>query len=1201
MRNRRRCFALIALAVGGALPALAQGGVTVPVVFAEARGCYVAPEGTGLWSSVLDPTALYFEAEDAQGLTFQEGFAAVEDDGCGGGACVARVTHAEFPLRITEGGTYRGWARAFLPVAGSWTHTESMDGGAERTVRDSTAQVFGRWYWTPLGEYSLTPGEHTFTLHSWLGGARLDAIIFSADADFDPTKLAGIPAGPEVTSGTTTTRPVRPSAVARWQRVEADADLNGGALTVEASADGGASWQAVPADGDLSAIPAAGDGQDALLVRFTLTAAADGASPVLRAATVSFELAPDAEIALETPDYRIAVAAQTGALAGVRNLALGIDASPQHLQEPFVGLAVREPGAAQMRVIPPTEFAFEGITEAPGRITIDFSALDRQVRVHVELATTGSALSDWTISVDNRSALEIIRVDFPVLRNLAIGDFRDDEAILPDHGGLRVPQPATDREYVSWYLGSAAMSWMDLQDGAAGLYVAMLDRALTTTEMVCSPAAGARGADLQMRTHTLIAPGATTSRSYQVGVHPGDWHWAADRYREWALSWMTDPQTPDWVRWTDGWVGASGVPFAHMTDVHDQARLQGIGYLQYWAQMADGIDQCCGNFYWPAPALGGAEGFTEGIARVHARGGRVTGYMNCQTWTRDAPINESLRLTPKSALPQEALDLIHPLDWFERWRLEQIDGSALGYYASTLGWYIMCPASTGFQEHLRFWIADMYAGRFGADGVYIDQTGATAAKPCYNLDHGHEDIGAWGAGNVEMLRSSLAAARAVNPDFMIAIEGSGDALGQYADLHLVSGVTRNPEIYHYTFPKHILISGLSNSSQLTAEQRISRAFLNGDRYDSRVEGQGLNSALRLRRRIKQWLYPARFMDDVGLRVSDPAVLARWNLCDEPGQRAIVITFDNETRTAGATCALELPAGWERPETVCLFDREGGIEVQAARVTHGVLEVGVPASTIAAALALYEVPHERAVDVVQVVIDEGALAGDLVLNAANLSAQPLSATITPEAPEPLSCPGGALTVDLPARGTVRVDLPVVGVADLKLPTPIMLGVAWPGGARASLAEVRPILLNPDLNIDADGDGTPDYWVASGSRSADFVRGMGDGGAWIDGQEGQTLFLRQHVPLRPSTEYYLAGEIKRAAGAGKVYAGLVEHVGERGIRMHGIGDAEGLAADTWQRFETTFTTGDDFRATALYLYNNDSAGRAWFRNFELQPVE
>ncbi|MGD9498586.1 MAG: hypothetical protein AB7Y46_19995, partial [Armatimonadota bacterium] len=457
-----------------------DGRVNVPLALAEGQGCFITPEGAGLWSSLWDADTQYFEAEDAANLTFQEGHGALEDAECGGEACVARVVNADFPLTITEAGSYRIWARTFLPVAGSWGHEQSMDGGARRMIRESDARIFGAWYWSPLGEYSLTRGEHTFTLHGWLGGAKLDAVIFSADPDFDPTSLRGTPAGPDATRGTVTTRPLVPSAVARWGLLTADADRNGGLVAVQASLDGGATWIAAHT---LPQGAVQGDGSDALLARFTLTAAPDGASPLLRGAQAAFTLSEDAEVTLETAAWRMAVARHTGALAGMLYRPLNLAVTPPHLQQPLVAVVMREPGAAEQTVIPPDEIEFEGLTEGPGRLTLDFSALDKQLRLRIIL-TAAHPLAEWTLELTNNSPLEVIRIDFPLVGNAAIGDWGDDRFVLPQTGGRIIDRPATaDREWSATYLGGGSMSFIELCDAQAGLMVHMTDRELTTTEM----------------------------------------------------------------------------------------------------------------------------------------------------------------------------------------------------------------------------------------------------------------------------------------------------------------------------------------------------------------------------------------------------------------------------------------------------------------------------------------------------------------------------------------------------------------------------------------------------------------------------------------------------------------------------------------------------------------------------------------------
>ncbi|MCK5805808.1 MAG: hypothetical protein KAI66_23455, partial [Lentisphaeria bacterium] len=1048
---RKEIAAVFAAILLGILPTMAQDeaattkSVWVDLRLEEASGCYISEDGAGLWSSLVDPAAtIHLEAEQAEKLTLQEGRQIEEDLSCSGGACVAFITRAEFPLAVSKSGTYQVWARAFLPRAGSWTHLESMGESKPKWIRDSSTGVFGRWFWSKLDKYDLATGKHRFILHNWLGGAKLDTLLFTCDEDFSPLGLRGAPAAVGTPgTGTITTGMVAPSGVAGLVRLQLDRDLNGGSVTAEISLDDGRNWASADSPENLGDLRTAADGTDHLKVKFTIQAATDGKSPVLRHARLHYRLNLNAETVLENDHYRIAVARGSGKLCGIFNKALGISATPAHLQEPLVGLVVREPGAPQQTVLSPEDIEFERCHLQGQRIILSYSALAKQIRLTIEMVADDSPICKWTCKVENRSRKEIIRVDFPLIGGAAIGNPEDDECVLPHTGGKRIKNPSQDKRHATTYLGGGSMSWIDLCDKRAGLYVAMQDRQLTSTEMACEPSTRADGADLSFRTHTIIKPGQTKTRDFVVGVHRGDWHWAADRYREWAYSWMRHPDDPDWIKTCDGWIHANGrTPFDGMTGRLERAQQEGLGYIQYWGQMTDGLDQCCGNFYWPAPALGGPDGFKRGVADLHRRGGRITGYMNCQTWTRDSPINNALRRTPKSDLPREALDLIHPLSWFEKNRLYQLDGTAQGYYADTLGWYIMCPASTGFREHLRFWIVDMYCKRYGTDGVYIDQAGATAAKPCYNLDHGHDDIGHWGMGNVQLLKTCVEQARAHNPDFIIAIEGAGDALGQYASLHLLSGLCTHPEVYHYTFPEHILISGFSNGSHLTSAQRITRAFLNGDRFDMRLNHRSSQSAIQLRKRIKRWLYPARFMDTVGLRISDERVLARWNLCTQPGKRALLVTIDNEHQVSGARCTLKLPADLGAPISLHVFDREGGVRAEKPEIVNGELSFTVPSSTLSAGLALYESPPDDPIDA-WCAVKTGPTGSDTVaLSAANYLRTPVVVKTVIRTTPPLKLESGPTEVQLPAGGSGQWKLKIANIDKLMLPTQVVLDFSWP---------------------------------------------------------------------------------------------------------------------------------------------------------------
>lgn len=1174
--------------------------VTLPLQFSTSAGCAISDRGAELWSSLLrkgSGQVFYFEAERAQKLSFKKGKAIGRSNLCGGNAFVSQVTNADFPLDVKTAGTYYGWARCYLPRRASWNHTESMDGGTPRRISESAAGIFGKWFWSPLGSYTLTAGKHTFVLHKWLGGARLDCIMFTQHSDFQAS-VGGVPSIDDPT-GTLTTESLLPPAVQQWQSLHVAADLNGGTVKQEISQDEGKSWMQIT-DGDLSRLKANGDGRDSLMARLTLKAAENGVSPVVRKVAVEFLPAKDAEVVLENRHYRIAFAGKTGRLSGMYQRSQNLWVTPRFTQQAIWGMSVREPGQTSQTVIEPGDIKFEGLDTSTGQLALRYSALDGTIRTKVELRADDTPISSWQITVENRSDLEIIRLDFPLIRNASIGDYRDDECVLPHTGGKRVKTPARNPVRKSTYMGGGSMSWIDLCDRFAGLYIAMHDRLLTTTEMECNSAEGGQAVDLAMRTHTIIQPGQTKTRDYVVGLHGGDWHWAADQYRKWAYSWMKRPQDPEWVKWCDGWIGVQGAPFKNMKNQLAQAKEQGIPYVQHWGQMADGIDQCCGNFYWPAPELGGAKDFIKGIDEVHALGGKVTGYMNCQTWTRDSYVNKSLRQTPKSELPTDALRLIHPLEWFQKWRLFPLNGEPVGYYAAKYGWYIMCPASDGFREHLRFWIVDMYAKRFGADGVYLDQAGATLAKPCYNLDHGHKDIGRWGLGNLQLLKTVIEEARKVNPDFIMAIEGSADALGQYASLHLISGLCTHPEVYHYTFPEHILISGLSNNSHLTFEQRISRAFLNGDRFDSRTGAPGIQSALQLRRRVRRWLYPGRFMDTVGLALSDEKVLGRWTRYKKDGERAIIFTFDNEQRVEDAVCRLKLQEGWQSPIGLFVLDREGQVRSETPVVEENQLRFEISKSTLSAGLLIYETHPKNQLDVWQQVSDGGALEETIRLNAIHLGSEPLQAQLQVRGSQDEGEPLKDVRLTMSPGKVERIEIKPPVPQALQKPARFPITLSWPGGKRNTWAEIRPLLLNSSLALDEDEDRIPDYWRIGGT-TRNFPYGYENGVFWIQGQKDHYQYLIQQVPLKKSTKYSLAGSIRRSKPSPKVSIAVVEFLRPKGLRVHRIGAKESAPAMEWKRFETAFITGEQFHKCAVYLYNTHSDAKAWYRDLELLQVK
>ena len=297
--------------------------------------------------------------------------------------------------------------------------------------------------------------------------------------------------------------------------------------------------------------------------------------------------------------------------------------------------------------------------------------------------------------------------------------------------------------------------------------------------------------------------------------------------------------------------------------------------------------------------------------------------------------------------------------------------------------------------------------------------------------------------------------------------------------------------------------------------------------------------------------------------------------------------------------MQLPEGRREPRLLYVFDREGHVHGARPLVEGGSVSLQVPASTLSAALLLYETQPEHYVDVWQESTEGDVDSDTIALNAVNFGPDPLQVKLTTRGEAPLDEAAGQMEFSVPAGGTSQVRFSLGELPDLVLPARLGIEAEWEGGRMNTWAEIRPLLLNPALDLDEDRDRGPDFWEPGGTTSV-FPRGIEDGVVWMDGQEKEYQYFIQHVPLKPNTKYYFAGRVKRSAQTEAVSIAVVEFVGERGLRMHQVGNDEALPANEWQRFETTFTTGEVFRDSAVYLYNIRSTVRAWYDDMELREV-
>ena len=202
-----------------------------------------------------------------------------------------------------------------------------------------------------------------------------------------------------------------------------------------------------------------------------------------------------------------------------------------------------------------------------------------------------------------------------------------------------------------------------------------------------------------------------------------------------------------------------------------------------------------------------------------------------------------------------------------------------------------------------------------------------------------------------MLKRIKEDARKVEPDFALEIEGYGDAYAAHVDSFFIAPSSllywpdSYPELTRYTFPGHIFFDGYwsihSESRPLrTPAEAMNEVFLLGNRFlvlDSpKVLTHHTALVLDLRRRIKNVLYPARFMDDLGVEVNNPGVRVKRFVLDESNRKVTLLTIYNQHGAKDARVYVDV--GNLGPV------REAGVAVLGGEMTSivpGISAKGVP--------------------------------------------------------------------------------------------------------------------------------------------------------------------------------------------------------------------------------------------------------------------
>lgn len=233
-------------------------------------------------------------------------------------------------------------------------------------------------------------------------------------------------------------------------------------------------------------------------------------------------------------------------------------------------------------------------------------------------------------------------------------------------------------------------------------------------------------------TYVFAEPGqGWHSCEYGIGVHQGDWHESADRFRHWLAGWHKPCDTSKEVRekiglfhiQAHGFSGERYNEFRDMPEVARDAMRYGIRDLLVWDCAASVYYRPDRGDFWETSDERQGE-IRQSLAEVRTLGCTVSTYVN---WLLLAERNVSWeRLRP---LVQKSLFDVDQSGY----PCGTMDGALMGDTGYEMGTHTVCCGADGFRPYADEVLERTF--RMGFDAIAIDM--AAEWKYCLSTRHGH--------------------------------------------------------------------------------------------------------------------------------------------------------------------------------------------------------------------------------------------------------------------------------------------------------------------------------------------------------------------------------------------------------------------------------------------------------------------------------
>ena len=531
----------------------------------------------------------------------------------------------------------------------------------------------------------------------------------------------------------------------------------------------------------------------------------------------------------------------------------------------------------------------------------------------------GDRLS-FTAKIANQTDMRILDFEYPRLGVIkTLGDGKP-TLFWPDQPGRfiynigenlsrRTPNRENGSNTIKMsYPGPATLGLMALTDRSETLSVAIKDPDFIAAELKVVGDHNDIGAiTLVVDKNLCMKSGEMTTAPIDMKLYRGDWHEAADDYREFIDPLRPKHTKPDWAKEMLGYFlvinkqqfGYEMWDYTTLPTLWKLAKSHGYDTLGLFGWYDSGHDNNYPDLE-VSESMGGEKTLKENIKAVQADGGRVTLYYQGHLIDVESDFyknREGKYVASKNIWGSDYVEFYsksHKSDFLDRFSRKMFA--------------LACPACDEWQELMlerEKWIAS-----FGADGTLYDQIGGMPPNICFDERHPHDGENparALTGGQSKLVTRLQEGAKAISPEFIFmsehltdlyssrldVVHGIGNLPGFRGDRKFKAGCeeltsTVMPEVFRYICPE-VLVT-LRNPNPFTEKRAVGYAFafdfplemelryrqdkldILEDRYaELREWSKAVNE---LRGKYVSELRKGQFRDAEGLTNRDPYIFAK---------------------------------------------------------------------------------------------------------------------------------------------------------------------------------------------------------------------------------------------------------------------------------------------------------------------------------------